>query len=162
MVATIYENPMKALFEDESRWLYYTDIYQRFQFRYPACFSTARLGKKIRLSFDPNGQGCIPTSPWTGCRFSIYKLQPFHDTINLEEYLMFEERQRKLPFTKERTLLTDLQHGYRGVRAVRNQPDGMILSIIMLSYQTSMLPIHAVIRDGLDLDIQLAHSVRFF
>src|SRR5512133_1384961 len=128
MITNVCQSSLQPIFEDKAHWLCYTDIYQHYQFRYPSCCIASRWGQNVQLSYDPTAQASSPASPWLGSRFYFQKVKPFHDRIDLEEYLLFEQGQRNLPFSSEHTLLTGLQPGYRGIRAICHQNDGMKLS----------------------------------
>ena len=162
MVTTVREAKRMTTGDDDDLWLYYTDIYQHYQFRYPATFTVMQEGENVHLRFDHAGQANLDSTACFDCRFVIYKPQVFHDLIDLEEYLKFQDRQKGLPPPASRSPIPDLQPRYRGMREIVEQVDGMIYSILHVSFKTRIMPIHAVVSSGTDLDIQLARTVRFF
>jgi hypothetical protein len=161
MVSTLCGAQPIKVGEGYEHWLFYTDIYQRYQFRYPASGTVTRQKGKAYLHFEQNGKSDLPSPAWVGCRFVICKPQPFHDLINLEEYLRFQDRRHKLSYAANRSPISGLQPGYRGIRETHHQGGGMDSTIIYISYQARIMEIQAAIPKGMDQDIKLVRSVRF-
>jgi hypothetical protein len=161
MISTQYETPSIQPDFSEERWVFYTDIYQRYQFRYPASWTITQHEGDVYLKHERIGNSAPSVSPCIDGRFVVDKPQPFHDLIDLEEYLNFKDRLRGVPYATTRTPLLDLYPGYRGIREIVDQVNGLVFSILYISNQARMLPIYASLREGLDIDIKLARSVRF-
>lgn len=167
MVSTLFQaQPLQAVSSDDP-WVYYTDIYQRYQFRYPKRCKISQHYGNVFLKVNPAGNGyttngCATASSWVDERFFIYKPQPFNDSINLDEYLKSQDRKLSLPYAINRSPVENLEPGYSGIREISDIADGMICSIIYICYLARIMSIHAITYGSLDLDIKLARSVRLF